>query len=163
MSIKRFDGDRGKTFLLNGKALSKAELVFDALGDLDELNSFFGIAKNYLKNKKFKKLIEGIQRDLFKISAKLAGAKNDSLNLLITNLDDNLMYCQKKVGSIHQFVIPGKLLVSANLDVCRAITRRAERNVSKLSKKKKLDQNIVIYLNHLSKFLFFFARMIDKR
>jgi ATP:cob(I)alamin adenosyltransferase len=155
-------GDQGKTFLLRGKAVSKADVVFDTLGDLDELNSFLGLAKCQLKNKTYKNLIEQIQKDIFQISAYLAGVKENDFVELIEKLDKSLLIFQKKVGSIHQFIIPGKSLESANLDVCRAISRRAERSVVKAFEKKKINKSVVIYLNHLSKFLFFFARMVEK-
>lgn len=156
-----FSGDQGKTFLLQGKSLSKTDLIFDALGDLDELNCFLGLAKCQLKNKIYRNLIEQIQKDIFQVSAYLAGVKENNFIELIEKLDKSLLIFQKRISSIHQFIIPGKSLMSANLDVCRAISRRAERSVIKLSKKKKGNKSVVIYLNHLSKFLFFFARMLD--
>lgn len=43
-------GDKGKTSLLDGKRHNKDELIFDALGDLDECNSSIGIACVYIKD-----------------------------------------------------------------------------------------------------------------
>lgn len=160
--MRNFPGDKGKTFLLYNKSCSKAELVFDVLGDLDELNCFLGVVKAGIKKNDYKKLIEGVQKDIFKISGYLAGASKIS-SALIESLDKNIEWSQKKIGLINKFVISGKSLVGANLDVCRAISRRAERGVIRLSKEKKLDINVLVYLNHLSKFLFFFARMVERR
>jgi cob(I)alamin adenosyltransferase len=63
-------GDKGKTEI-NGKKIAKDSLIFEVLGELDELNSLIGLAKNYLPKKFFKKLTE-IQNDLFIIQANVA-------------------------------------------------------------------------------------------
>jgi cob(I)alamin adenosyltransferase len=63
-------GDNGKVRIGN-KVYSKNDAIFNALGDLDELNSLIGLAKNYLNKNLNKKLFQ-IQEDLFLIQAILA-------------------------------------------------------------------------------------------
>jgi len=63
-------GDSGKSEI-SGKKFSKDSLIFEVLGELDELNSLIGLAKNYLSKKFFKKLTE-IQNDIFIIQANVA-------------------------------------------------------------------------------------------
>ena len=61
------------------------------------------------------------------------------------------------------FVIPGKNTLSAIFDVARAITRRAERRVVALKRKRRLRNKVVIvYLNRLSDLLFLIARYSEK-
>lgn len=155
-------GDGGKTNLLNKKNLTKTDKVFNLLGDLDELNSFLGLAKINLKSKKIKKWIEEIQKDIFSFSSWVAGAEEAHFFDKIDDLDSKIRYCQKSIPAITSFITPGDSKESAYLDIARAICRRAERSAWKANQIKSTKE-IAIWLNHLSKFLFFLARLVDKR
>ena len=153
-----FPGDNGKSALIKGKRILKNSLIFDLLGDLDELNCWLGLAKNYLKNKD-KDIIEEIQKDIFVISGQIACAPKKSLKNNIEKLDKNLELYIKKDGVLKNFVMPGKNEKTAILDITRTICRRAERKVVGYG---KINKEVLVYLNHLSKFLFYFARVIGK-
>jgi ATP:cob(I)alamin adenosyltransferase len=56
------------------------------------------------------------------------------------------------------FVIPGRTLQSAKLDICRTIARRAERRIIALDKKEPLSEPLKKYVNRLSDLLFVLAR-----
>ena len=154
----KFPGDNGKSALIKGKRISKNSLVFDLLGDLDELNCWLGLAKNYLKSKD-KIIIEEIQKDIFVISGQIACAPKKSLKDIVERLDKNLRVCMKKVGILKHFIIPGKNEKTAILDITRTICRRAERKVVAYG---KISKEVLMYLNHLSKFLFYFTRVIEE-
>ena len=153
-----FPGDNGKSALMKGGRISKNSLIFDLLGDLDELNCWLGLVKNYLENKN-KTVITEIQKDIFIISGQIACAPQQSLKNNIEKLDECLELCMKKTGELKCFVVPGKNKKSAIVDIARTICRRAERKATGC---KKIDKEILIYLNHLSKFLFYFARALEK-
>ncbi len=153
-----FPGDNGKSALMKGGRISKNSLIFDLLGDLDELNCWLVLAKNYLENKN-KTLITEIQKDIFLISGQIACAPKQSLKNNIEKLDERLELCMEKTGVLKCFVVPGKNKKSAIIDIARTICRRAERKATGC---KKANQEILIYLNHLSKFLFYFARTLEK-
>jgi hypothetical protein len=56
-------GDKGTSSLYNGERVSKTSKYFKLLGDLDELNSFIGVAKSHWKeiiNKSKKEIAEKI-------------------------------------------------------------------------------------------------------
>jgi cob(I)alamin adenosyltransferase len=154
----KFPGDNGKSVLIKGKRISKNSLVFDLLGDLDELNCWLGLAKNYLKNKD-RNIIEEIQKDIFVISGQIACAPKKSLKNIIEKLDKNLEWSMKKVGILKHFIIPGENEKIAILDITRTICRRAERKAVGCG---KINKEVLMYLNHLSKFLFYFARVMEK-
>jgi len=161
--MKKFTGDNGQSSLCNGKKMAKDNFVFKTLGDLDELTSFLGLAKNYIKDRKFKNWVGAAQKDIFWLSAELAGAKKEDRKKLIENLDVQLEFCQKNTADLKHFILPGASLASSCLDYSRSLCRRAERRVVALSRRQKINADIIVYLNHLSKFLFFFARIINKK
>lgn len=153
-----FPGDNGKSVLIKGKRISKNSLVFDLLGDLDELNCWLGLAKNYLKSED-RNIIEEIQKDIFVISGQIACAPKKSLKNNIEKLDKNLALYIKKTGILKHFVIPGRNQKSAMFDLARTVCRRAERKAVGYG---KINKEVLMYLNHLSKFLFYFARILEK-
>ena len=153
-----FPGDNGKSALINRKRNIKNSLVFDLLGDLDELNCWLGLTKTRLKGKE-RLLIEQIQKDIFVISGQIACAPKKSLKTEIEKLDKNLRLYMKKIRALKHFIVPGKNEKSGILDITRTICRRVER---KATGYRKINKEILIYLNHLSKFLFYFARVVEK-
>lgn len=159
--MKKFPGDKGKTILINKGGVSKTGDIFDLLGDLDELNSYLGLAKINVKDKKIFKWLEEIQEDIFVFSGYLAGMDKPNVEEMIKNLDLKYEYCLENISSIRKFVFSGVSLKSAYLDVSRAICRRAERSAWK-SKKNSSAKEVAVWLNHLSKLLFFLARLVDK-
>jgi len=62
-------GDKGTSSLYNGERVSKTSKYFKLLGDLDELNSFIGVAKSHWKD-----ILE--RSDIKEYSAPGAGAMN---------------------------------------------------------------------------------------
>ena len=158
INMIKFPGDNGKSALIGGKRINKNSLVFDLLGDLDELNCWLGFAKIYLQGRQ-KLLIEQIQKDIFVISGQIACAPKKSLKDNIGKLDEELTGAMKKIGALKHFIVPGKNQKSAMIDVARTICRRCER---KAVGYRKINKEILIYLNHLSKFLFYFARILEK-
>lgn len=161
--MPKFIGDNGTSALCNGKKITKDNLIFEVLGDLDELTSFLGLAKNFLKNPTFRNWVIEIQKDIFVLLSELAGAQKANWEKIIKKLDDKLEFCQKNIPDLKNFILPGASLASAGLDCGRAVCRRTERSIIRLNKVKKIDPEIIVYLNHLSKFLFFFARLVNKK
>ena len=76
MKLYTKTGDKGETGLANGMRLSKTSLRVAAYGDVDELNSFIGLARCHCDDKLENKLLEDIQADLFVVEALLSQAKN---------------------------------------------------------------------------------------
>ncbi|MDP2855623.1 MAG: cob(I)yrinic acid a,c-diamide adenosyltransferase [bacterium] len=161
--MAKFIGDNGTSVLCNGKKITKDNLVFEVLGDLDELTSFLGFAKNFIKNPTFKKWIVDVQKDISVLLSELAGAQKANWEKVVKKLGDKLEFCQKNIPDLKNFILPGASLASTCLDCARAVCRRAERSIIRLNKVKKIDPEIIVYINHLSKFLFFFARLVNKK
>lgn len=128
------------------KMLKKDDFVFEVLGDLDELNCFLGLAKAVSEKKA---ILTKIQKDIMIISSIVSGAKIKFSGLL---------WLEKKIGKIDKqpkgFVFPGRNEPEVRLQMARAVARRAERRLVKLAKKRKIEKEILDYLNRLSWFLF---------
>lgn len=172
MSVTTKTGDKGITSLYMGGKVAKDDARVEAYGVLDELCSFLGLAKSFIKSKKCKKLIEFIQKDLFIICAELAikvqfvhklkrriGVNEvDRLEIMIKELEG------KSISKMRNFCLPGENVVSGTLDVARTIARKAERRVVTLNRKGMLrNKQIIIYLNRLSDLLYLLARFCEKR
>merc|ERR1712130_80013 len=164
-------GDKGVTSLYTGERRPKTDLVFDALGAVDELSSVLGIAKEFAIASDHAQVVEivvEIQATLQDIGSaiatpissandrKLARVKFESSNVdrlegLIDALDANL-------PPLTTFILPGGGQCSAHLHLARSVCRRAERNTLPLIGADETDRTAGRYLNRLSDLLFQLAR-----
>ena len=187
MSIYTKNGDCGKTSILKkteGKAvmISKASPLIEAIGSVDEANSFLGIISSELKSKNSKlksttqnlKDIEKIQKNLFTIGSILAGADILLKNLKVENLETEIDKMEKQLPKLTAFILPGGSVLSAQIMYARALVRRAERNIvnfvnnaklkSQKSKQQLKTQNSILkYMNRLSDYFFILARWENYR
>lgn len=131
---------------MDGKKLSKNSPVINALGSLDEANSWLGVVGGYGE----------IQKDLMTISSILAGAKLDFPKSKTTQLEKEIDKLEKKLPKLKGFVVPGGK--GAKLHFARALIRRAERAAIALSEAEGLSLGILAYLNRLSDYLYVVAR-----
>jgi cob(I)alamin adenosyltransferase len=60
---------------------------------------------------------------------------------------------------LNHFIIPGENQGAAALDLARTTTRRAERQVLRLSRKEKVREEVLIVLNRLSDLCFVLSRI----
>src|SRR5687767_2696448 len=65
-------GDAGDTGLFGGGRVSKDHPRVEAYGDIDELNSFVGLARSIESVTRIDEVLAPVQRDLFAIGALLA-------------------------------------------------------------------------------------------
>jgi len=158
--LKVHPGDKGFSSL-NSKKLPKDNLVFEAIGTLDELSALLGLARVITKENSID--IIRIQKDLGKIMAEVACFGKEKLS------SDDLKFLEhatteyeKKAGRIDKFFIPGQNKEEAVVNLTRAVCRRAERRLVALKCKQKISPFILIYLNRLSLLLFYWAVILSK-
>lgn len=157
-------GDRGASSI-GKKKVPKDSLVLETLGELDELNSLLGLARSALHEQGISKKLEQVQENLFIIQARIAWVlfpkfKAPQLGReKISSMEKEIEGIEKLIRPERGFIVPGSNARSAWLDVARAVSRRAERRVYELSKKKKLPQEILTYMNRLSSYLYALARL----
>lgn len=163
MPITTKTGDKGLTGLFTGDRVAKYSPIMEANGTIDELDSFLGEAKHYVPEE-MAEILEKIQVQLYDLMAELASrGKYAKVGDEEVRWLEELIRRYEEEVQLRAFVLPGSTIASAKLDVCRAITRRAERRVAKLVLDYGFGQNALIYLNRLSDLLFIMARAIEKR
>ncbi|GAB4369556.1 MAG: cob(I)yrinic acid a,c-diamide adenosyltransferase [Spirochaetales bacterium] len=166
-------GDEGVSSLYNGERRPKDDLIFQVLGDLDELNSFLGWVKSEGPDLSFRNELESLQSNLFRIGAEVATPPSDPRFHSLDRMTDQdvmlLETLEKKIlESIEvpeTFVLPGSCPLSARLDVCRAICRRAERSLVAFIRSRGLQELACCqrYMNRMSDYLYVLARWADQR
>lgn len=165
--MKTWTGDSGKTALFGGEATSKDSLRVDAYGDIDELNSFIGLARSYTEDIEINGILRDIQNDLFIIGSDLAKADNKQKAILTKEHTLKLEVLIGKIESqlwpLTKFILPGGTQAAATLHVARAVCRRCERKVVALKKQELINEEIIKYLNRLSTLLFGLARLVNKK
>lgn len=164
------DGGTTKFFGRDQSRVSKSSKVAEALGSLDELNSFLGLvkvksleARTHRALRGLADIVEGVQENIFIISANIAGApKNLSLDKA-KEMESIILECEKKLPPIKTFTIAGGTELSALFDISRTLARRVERRVVAVHDESgKISPEILKYLNRLSSLLFAFARLTNR-
>jgi cob(I)alamin adenosyltransferase len=162
MPIYTKKGDFGETGIYKpGKSratrMSKGSRRIDAIGAVDELNSFLGLV---LSQASFddKESIVKIQRNLFKIGSKLAGSRLKFTKNEVEFLEIEIDRMEDELPKLKNFILPGGGKVGGMFHFARTIARRAERSLVKFAKSEKVDGNALSYLNRLSDYLFVRAR-----
>ena len=166
-------GDDGLTTTFGcDQRISKSSVITEALGALDEINSFLGICKIKIRKDiqsdykildiRVSYLIEDIQNSLFAIQAQVAGADKNISDDAIKTIEKIIAEIEKELPPIKSFVISGSCIHSANFDFARTIARRAERRVVDVLEEGKVlvDKNTLVYLNRLSSVLYALARYL---
>lgn len=166
-------GDKGTTQLYGTVShFSKASPLTEALGALDELNSYLGLCRAIIsqgdsvllptKNKKdsLQEVLHEMQETLFSVQAEIAGAQKKVRKAKIFALEKLTDSIEEVITPLHSFSISGGTVLSAHFDVARTLARKAERRVVAVheAKLQTIHENTLAYLNRLSSLLFALAR-----
>ena len=170
MKIYTKTGDKGTTSLIGGKRVLKNSDKLNAYGTIDELNSFLGLLRAKTTDENIKTEILDIQNTLFNVGAYLALDENvekipefaQISDEKIKKLEDLIDFFQENLPKITNFIIYGENELSAICHVCRAVCRRAEREIITVNQQYNIESNIITYVNRLSDFLFVLARIYTK-
>jgi cob(I)alamin adenosyltransferase len=169
-------GDDGTTSLWYGGRVQKSDPRTEAYGSLDEAISVLGVARSLCGPAGREALGEDIlqlQNYLFVAGAELATAPEAAERLedgvsrvtdeMADSLDSEIDRYLEGVELPPQFTIPGGTQLSAQLDVARAVLRRAERRVVALREQDGLASEAILrFLNRASDLLFAMARATDE-
>jgi cob(I)alamin adenosyltransferase len=177
MKIYTRKGDDGTTGLWYGGRRPKSDRRIEAYGAIDEANSALGVARSRCDSadadgaELAADLLE-LQRDLFIGGAELAAAPEAAERLedgisrvteaMVTALEPAIDRYMSRVELPPKFVIPGGTPLSAQLDLARAVLRRAERRVSALADAGELaSPHVLAHLNRAADLVYAMARFAD--
>lgn len=169
-------GDSGYTNLYNEKWILKSEPVYDAIGDVDELNSAVGLAHALLSpESETRQQLEAVQAWLLDIGSALCTPRGENhggtsharklhrtkgvTHSDVTAVETFIDKADAQVSELRNFILPGGTPAAAALQVARTVCRRAERRVWPLLLADHCDHVIGIFLNRLSDYLFVAARL----
>jgi cob(I)alamin adenosyltransferase len=161
-------GDDGTTGLIGNKRVKKSNPRIATYGVVDELNAAIGIILSSKLGKDIHNLLTRIQNDLFVVGADLANPNLNNKSNRVTSemvlfLEKEIDKLEEKLSPITFFILPGGDLIASQIHLARAICRRAEINIVKLSETDKINNQCLVYMNRLSDLLFVVARTINKR
>lgn len=174
MKIYTKRGDSGQTDLFGGDRVGKDELRVSAYGDVDELNSFVGVAAASGLDPELGETMQTIQSALFDLGSSLAtpdpahreksgivGVTDEDIAALETLIDQ----LEAGLEPLQTFILPGGTPSAAAFHVARTVCRRAERAVVRLAgiAEESVEETSVRYLNRLSDALFVVARHENAR
>ncbi len=148
MSVYTKTGDKGKTGTFGGKRISKSSKLIQAIGAIDELNSYLGIIGHLTE----------IQRNLFTINSILSGAKLELPKDATKKLEREIDEMEGNMPVLANFIIYSGTPRARKIYYARALARCAERMLVSCSKLISKAHSLIPYVNRLSDYLFTLAR-----
>ncbi|MFH5821480.1 cob(I)yrinic acid a,c-diamide adenosyltransferase [Georgenia sp. AZ-5] len=162
-------GDDGTTGRYLGGRVSKADLLVEASGDVDETVALLGVARASTADAATAELLLRLQRELFVVGADLAAnpTHRDRLAAEVSRVTPRMvatlealidrLVAERPLRPV--FVVPGATPAGAALDHARTVARRAERHVVAAGDAGgAVSMEVLAYLNRLSDLLFVLAR-----
>ena len=186
MALFTGKGDNGTTKIFgteSGKRISKGSPVAEALGSLDEVNSFLGLCK--VKSARagfyvgamhpsFEYIVHELQEGLFPVQAEVAGADKSVKPEKVRWMEDIVNAIEKELPPIHSFFVSGGTELAALFDFACTLARRAERRVVEVREPigdngkikedwRKINELSLAFLNRLSSVLYALARLSNHK
>lgn len=167
MKIYTKTGDKGLTSLFGGERVLKYHYRIEAYGTVDELNSYIGLLRDQPIDANSREALLEIQDRLFTLGSILATepgntkVKTPELHAKdIEFLEKQIDFMNEALPEMHSFVLPGGHQIVSYCHIARCVCRRAERLVVFLGEKELINDEILIYLNRLSDYLFVLSRKL---
>lgn len=156
-------GDDGSTGLGDGSRIPKDHARINAIGDVDELNTFIGLLLTEPIPVPIRSLFTEIQHDLFDLGGELSIPGHELLKAnRIDLLDHAISHWNATLPRLEEFVLPGGCRASALAHVCRTVARRAERSVVHVQTVSPVRNELTHYLNRVSDLLFVISRVLNR-
>lgn len=168
MKIYTKTGDKGQTSLLGGSRVPKHHLRIESYGTIDELNSYIGLLRDQVIDKKHVNVLLEVQDRLFTIGSYLASEPEKSKVKIPELKDEDILFLEKQIDELNDalppmrsFVLPGGHTIVSYCHIARCVCRRAERLVVHLAETEQVSELVLRYLNRLSDYLFILARKLS--
>lgn len=162
-------GDNGTTRFLGecDQRFSKSSAIAEALGTLDELNSFLGVVKMHhdAVGTELARTLHDVQENLFIVQAEVAGGDKRVSLEKVHAMEEVIDRVERELPPIKSFFIAGGTELGAMVDFARTVARRAERRVVGVADEEiqKVSAPTLAYLNRLSSLLYALARQVNHK
>ena len=157
-------GDKGMTDLSHTKNVSKSDDRICLRGSVEELMSHIGLVRVLVDDVDVVRMLEKISETLKKI----IDGVSDPYNREFKVSEDRTELLEEEIGRMKEIfsgeklpILPGDSRVAAEVDVTRAVARRAERELALVSVKFGSDTGAKKYMNRLSDYFYVLARYVD--
>lgn len=149
-----------------GTRVPKTHSRLEAYGTVDELNCYVGWLREEVKETEHQDFLRFIQNELFMVGSYLAtetekGEPKGSGTITdkeIERVEQEIDRIDYSLPKLNRFVLPGGCEAAARAHICRAVTRRAERNAYRVAGEYPVRQEVLTFLNRLSDYFFVLAR-----
>jgi cob(I)alamin adenosyltransferase len=156
-------GDDGSTGLADGSRIDKASSRIAAIGSVDELNCQLGLLLAEPLPEAIRNDLLHTQHELFELGGALAYPEHGAFPAAaVVRLDQLCVQYNAGLPPLREFILPGGIRAAALAQIARAIARRAERDVVRLSREEAIPPSLTPYLNRLSDWLFMLARTLNR-
>jgi len=169
-------GDGGETSLGSGTRVAKHDLRVAAYGTVDETNAVIGLARLHTgDDTETDAMLSRIQNDLFDLGADLCTPEGDAraarkaegaLRIVpaqVERLEREIDTLNEGLEPLKSFILPGGTPAAAHLHVARTVARRAERIMTELAGRERVNADALRYINRLSDHLFVLGRHLNDR
>ena len=134
------------------------------MGSVEELMSHIGLVRVLIDDVDVVRMLEKISETLKKI----VDGVSDPYNREFKVSEDRTELLEEEIGRMKEIfsgerlpILPGDSRVAAEIDVTRAVARRAERELALVSVKFGSDTGAKKYMNRLSDYFYVLARYVD--
>lgn len=164
-------GDQGQTGLGDGSRCDKGDARIAVMGSVDECNSQIGLLRAQLGDHTLTQWpdlqdwLSRVQHELFDLGGELSIPGYRLLAATaVERLEQQIDQMNAHLPPLKNFILPAGSLPVAQAHVCRAVCRRAERELVLLSHDPQaaLSDAALPYLNRLSDWLFVLARSLSR-
>jgi len=164
-------GDSGVTGLGDGSRIEKDSSRIQAIGSVDELNSWLGLVveqilgENISSLKPAAEFLRSCQHRIFDVGGEISIPGYQIItDAHVKKIESELDELNKDLLPLENFILPGGSSLIAQAHLARSICRRAERDLVTLQSEPDQSVNAdgLKFLNRLSDYLFVLARYIAR-
>lgn len=157
-------GDNGTTKLSGPKRILKDSARITCLGDLDELIAHIGVIRSHCTTDPIMGFLGEIQALLLELTTELTQPASSRLvHAHTARLEQFIDRRQEDLPPLEHTALPGGCPPAAHCHLARAVCRRAERNLFRLSRTEHVNSASLQFINRLSDLLFVLARTLNQR
>ncbi|WP_062261361.1 cob(I)yrinic acid a,c-diamide adenosyltransferase [Endozoicomonas arenosclerae] len=158
-------GDKGTTRIGSGEVLSKCDERIEAIGSVDELNTWMGMLLNVLNHsddltEDQLRRVSDIQHRLFDVGGELAMPGYQLIQKEHTTVLEQLIdELNEDLPPLKNFTLPGGGTTACHCHMVRTVSRRAERAVIRLRETGvEINAPLMTFLNRLSDVMYVLSR-----